>query len=193
MPLKQFIERATLQAGTAIRDWTNGCVTLATDEVKEAPLDKTIVQVDAEDQLRTMVVLGIEGPAGGRMILSFDEANGKRLVNAIVGGLRSPAGVWNELERSSIMETGNIFASAYLSGLTELTGQTFLPSPPLFIEDYQGCVIEEALTPQLMDRNESLIFKVCFRFSDQSADWDVFFVPDCDLIRYFDQQMEAKG
>src|SRR6056297_3778438 len=124
------MERATEQAGIAVHDWTDGCIELATDEVKEVPLGEMKNQLDAGEQLRTMVVLGIEGPGGGRLILSFSEADGKRIVDAIAGGQRSPAGEWSELEKSAIMETGNIFASAYLSGLTELTGQTFLPSPP---------------------------------------------------------------
>ncbi len=189
--LQQFIRRATRRAGIAVRDWTHGNVDLATNEVCEVPLGETSEQMDGGEKLRTMVVVGIEGPASGRLILSFNEAHGKRLVDAVAGGCRSPAGQWDELERSTIMETGNIFASAYLSGLTELTGQTFLPTPPQFLHDYEACVIEDALMPQAMDRNESLIVRVCFRFSDHSADWEVFFVPDCGLIRYFDQQMEA--
>jgi chemotaxis protein CheC len=191
--LQRFIERATEQAAGAIRAWTHGSVELAMEEVAEAPIGETTAQLGVGEQLRTMVVLGIEGPAGGRLILSFDEANGKRLVDAVFGGQRTPAGKWSDLERSTIMETGNIFASAYLSGLTKLTGKSFIPTPPFFIQDYGACVLEEALMPQMMERDESLLVRVRFRFNAQHADWDVFFVPETELIQQIETSQAFGG
>src|SRR5205823_3904293 len=61
--------------------------------------------------------------------------------------LRNPAGstkVLNELGNSTVRETGNIMASAYLNALSEFLAMLLLPSVPNLVYDSSSAVLDAA-------------------------------------------------
>jgi chemotaxis protein CheC len=189
--LSQLFASATRQASEAMCRWTRGQVTLAIDEFRDVPLDEYAAETDLTPDLLTMVVLGIEGGREGQLILAFDDANGRRLAASLLGRPLESGGPWTTLEKSAVMETGNILGSAYLSALSRLAGEKLVPSPPCFIQDFGPSVLQQALVTQAMTTDRVMICRTRFEFNRERLDWNVFFVPSGDLLGLMHHSIQA--
>jgi chemotaxis protein CheC len=125
-----------------------------------------------------MVILSLEGPLGGEMILTFDEQNARQLAASLLNRPVPPEGEWTELEKSALTETGNILACAYMSALSRLIGEDLMPTAPYFLQDYGASVIQQALLPQAMAGDHVLVCRTGFHRHGQELNWRVLFVPN---------------
>ena len=71
--LQSLFASATHDASAAMCCWTNSLIRLTLDEVCEIPLQNVCADLHFGDEPLTMVVLTIEGDAGGALILTFNE------------------------------------------------------------------------------------------------------------------------
>ncbi len=85
-----------------------------------------------------MVVMTLDGELGGSLILMFDEVNGRQLAASLLGREAGTEPEWSELEKSALMETGNILGCAYVNALTRLIGTDLRPSAPVLHPGFRG-------------------------------------------------------
>lgn len=173
---------ATKHASKALRQWTSGQIGLTLDEVEECPFDELGNVLHDQNQLMTIVAMGIVGNVGGQLILMFDDHNARGLIELLLNRSAKSQSAWGELENSALRETGNIIASAYLNQMTELTGQRLFPSPPSVIRDYGGSVLQQAVLPQIMNGDEILLCRTRVEKIGDPVTWNMFFVPSCELL-----------
>jgi len=179
--LHELFSAATRDASVAMGQWTNGQISLTLDEVRSLPLEEVCNEFDFGDEQLTMVILSLQGEVGGEMILCFDDVNGRQLAASLLNREVATSDEWTELEKSALMETGNILGCAYLNALTKLTGDNLIPSPPYFVQDYGASVLQQALLAQAMTSDEALICSTCFKREGQRLQWNVFFIPTLEL------------
>jgi chemotaxis protein CheC len=175
--LRQVFSTATLEASTAMSRWTGGLISMELDEIVDVPLEEVSQYAQCGDELFTMIVLTLQGELGGTMVLTFDEANGKRLAAALLHREENPSHEWSDLEISALKETGNILACAYLNALTRTLGAELVPSPPYFVQDFGGSVLEQAVLSQASFSDSAALCRTVFRRQGQPLNWNVFFVP----------------
>lgn len=179
--LRELFGSATHDASTAMCRWTNSVISLTLDEVYELSLEDAYKDLHIGDDLLTMVVLNLEGELGGSMVLTFNEADGRRLAASLLQTELNPGPDWNELEQSALEETGNILGCAYVNALTRLIDRPLLPSAPYFLQDYGMSVVEQVLVSQAAARDTVLVCHTCFRQEGEEVDWWLLFVPSVAL------------
>ena len=189
--LHQFFSTATQHASAAMCHWTRGRVSLTLDELTISPLEEAMAQFEEERDLVTMVVLGVEGSNGAQLILAFDNENGRRLASSLLQREPDKGLDWTELEKSAIMETGNILASAYLNELTRLANRKLVPTAPYFVQDFGASVLEQALVMQAMTSDEVMVSRTRFEFDSQQVKWKLLFFPDDELRESLRRAVEA--
>ncbi|MCA9268132.1 MAG: chemotaxis protein CheC, partial [Planctomycetales bacterium] len=128
-------------------------------------------------------VIGVDVAPGSQLILTFEEESGRQLAAALTGREFDPSAPWSDLEKSAVMETGNILGSAYLNELTRLTDRELRPSAPYFCQDFAASVLEQALMTQAMTTDRVLVCRTRFEFNQQRVQWSVFFVPSEELLQ----------
>lgn len=175
--LQPLLAAATHDASAAMCRWTGGRVELTLDEVRDMPLEEACSSLDIGSELLTMVVQSLPGETGGDMILTFDESGGRELAAALLHRPVETTAEWSELEKSALMETGNILSGAYMNSLTRLLGIDLVPLAPTFIQDYGASVIEQALMSQSVTCDRVLVCRTSFRNEGRDLKWNVFFVP----------------
>ena len=180
--LEPFFEAATAHASATMARWTDGRIRMTLDKVCEVPLECVASELGMNSDLLTMVVIDQLQAPGGRLILTFDDAGGRRLAGMLLARETGETPEWSELEKSALMETGNILGSAYLNELTRLVGQPMTPSPPFFLQDFGACVLEEALMAQAMVSDRILICHTRFELDNEKLEWNVIFVPTPELL-----------
>jgi chemotaxis protein CheC len=131
-----------------------------------------VLEVDAADlgslagdpeALVAGVAFHVVGDASGRILLWLPRKAAVELVDVL---LRNPAGttkVLNDLGHSTVKETGNIMASAYLNGLSEFCGLLLLPSVPNLVFDISQAVIEQAVEGVELEAGKVLTVEIGFR------------------------------
>jgi chemotaxis protein CheC len=180
--LAQLFSAATHEASLAMSRWTGGLIALELDELCEVPLEEvTAAASDDPDQLQTMIVLTLEGALGGTMVLTFDAKNGKRLAAALLQREENQDSHWNALEISALQETGNILACAYLNVINRALDAGLIPSTPLFLEDFGGSVLSQAVFMQAECADTATLCRTVFRRAGEPLDWRVYFVPSPSL------------
>jgi chemotaxis protein CheC len=179
--LHRFFAAATHDASTAMNRWTAGQITLTLDEVLDLPLEEVSSALELGDERLTMVVLTLAGELGGTMVLTFDDANGRELAASLLGRSVGAGDEWSELEISALNETGNILSCAYMNALTRLIDAQLVPSPPIFIQDYGACVLQQAVVAQVCDADEVMVCRTSFHRQGHALNWNVIFVPSLAL------------
>jgi chemotaxis protein CheC len=189
--LEQFFASATHDASAAMCRWTDGLITLTFDEVREIAVEDAFVELNLSDQPSTMVVLTLEGEVGVRMILMFDDDNARQLAASLLG--RSPGGdsQWSPLEKSALLETGNILGCAYMNALVRLIDTEMVPSPPYFIQDYAASVLQQALLAPAMVTDKVLICQTGFRREGKQLDWRVVFIPTAEMRKAMEEAVSS--
>jgi chemotaxis protein CheC len=180
--LEQLFSLATRDAAAAMCRWTSGQVSLSLDELQDVDVIEACSALGMEDQQRTMVALDVDHALGGQILLAFDEADGRRFAASILGEAAPPDGPWTELEKSVLMETGNILGCAYMNTMARVLQLDLIPSPPCFIQDYAAAVLQQIVQKQAMTTDRLLVCRTSFRASGEELQWQVLFIPT-DALR----------
>jgi chemotaxis protein CheC len=131
-------------AATALGQLLERTIMISVPTVHEAGPSEIGGMAGDPEALVAGVSFHVVGDASGRILLWLPRKSAVELVDSL---LRNPAGttkVLNELGHSTIKETGNIMASAYLNGLSEFCGLLLLPSVPSLTFDISQAVLELA-------------------------------------------------
>lgn len=189
--LHEFFAAATHEASAAMCRWTQGLISITLDEVCELGLEEVCTELNFGDDLLTMVVLQLEGESGGAMVLLFDQANGRRLIECLLDCGVDEDAPWTALEQSVLTETGNILGCAYLNALTRLLSVQLIPTPPRLIQDYGLCVLQQALLDQAGAFDTLLFCRTRFHRADEQLHWQLLFVPTERMRRELEKSLPA--
>ncbi|MCX6699054.1 MAG: chemotaxis protein CheC [Methanomicrobiales archaeon] len=113
------------------------------------------------DDITTLVVFELQGeiPRGGFLVLHFPGDSAVRTANILIGSgnIIRPSG---EMDKSAILEVGNIMISSFLSATSDLLGIIMLPSPPVLVIDMTHAVIESLIAGMTTEVNEVVVFRI---------------------------------
>lgn len=132
-------------AATAMGQLLERTVMISVPTVREVDGEALAQLAGDPEALVAGVSFHVVGDASGRILLWLPRKAAVELVDVL---LRNPAGttkVLNDLGHSTVKETGNIMASAYLNGLSEFCGLLLLPSVPNLVFDISQAVLEQAV------------------------------------------------
>ncbi len=189
--LQELFASATHDASAAMCRWTDGVITVALDAVRQVALGDVAVELAVGDEPLTMVVMTLDAERGGSIILMFDDLNGRQLAASLLGRGPGTEPEWSELEKSALMETGNILGCAYVNALTRLVGMDLRPSAPYFIQDFGASVLEQALVTQAAAGDSVLLCDIGFHCQEGKLDWRVVFVPTPGLQELLERSLHA--
>ncbi|MEN6406251.1 MAG: chemotaxis protein [Thermoguttaceae bacterium] len=191
--LRQLFASATHDASAAMCRWTNSLVSLTLDEVCEIPLENVCGDLNFGDEPLTMVVLNLEGEAGGSLLLMFNEESARGLAASLLDAPVHHGPGWSELEQSALNETGNILGCAYVNAITRLIDYSLVPSTPNFVVDYGASVLQEAMLGQVALNDSVLIGRTRFQHRNEEVSWWLLFVPTVALREVIERALLLKA
>jgi chemotaxis protein CheC len=165
-------------AATAMGQLTERTVMISVTRVGEAAAGELPGLTGDPQALVAGVGFHVVGDAGGRMLLWLPRNAAVELVDLL---LRRPAGstkALNELGHSTIKETGNIMASAYLTGLCDFSGLLLMPSVPALLFDQSASVLE--MSAEGVERRDGRLLYIdnSFTVLDSGISGRIFFFID---------------
>lgn len=194
--LWMIFERGAEGASQALSKWLGEEVRLTISEVEQVALTQATEVLGPPETLVAGCAMGLTGPLSGQILLVFEERAGLALVDLLMHQPIGTAAEWGELEQSAAQETTNIVGCAYLNALAAHlpatmsrggadagaagASQELVPTPPTFLREFAGSLLEFALMEQAMELDEVLLLHTAFASSrqDLSLNWTLLLIPD---------------
>lgn len=124
----------------------------------------------------TALHLQILGNVRGSILILLRQENALRIVELLLGSLPKEDEPLTEMERATLMEVGNILASACLNALGNTLKMTLLPSVPTLTRGTAGELLARAMEPGMKDEAIVMI-DTMFTVSDAFCDGSIFLIP----------------
>jgi chemotaxis protein CheC len=191
--LWMIFERGAESASQALSKWLGQEVRLTISEVEQVELTAAAEVLGPPETLVAACAMGLSGPLSGQIILVFEDRSGLALVDLLMQQPIGSATSWNEHERSAAQETTNIVGCAYLNALAAhlpsrmtrgeaagTAGEELVPTPPTFLHEFAGSLLQFALMEQALELDEVLLVHTNFASSrqDLNLNWTLLFIPD---------------
>ncbi|TGU74041.1 chemotaxis protein CheC [Geomonas terrae] len=124
----------------------------------------------------TALQLQILGNVRGSILIMLLEENAHRILELLLGVVPKPGTPLSEMERATLMEVGNILASACLNALGNSLKMTLLPSVPAFCSGNGREILERAMEPGA-DGEKVVMIDTVFDVSDSRCGGSIFLMP----------------
>ena len=204
--LRMIFDRGAEGASLALSKWLDEGVRLTISEVELVELERAAELLGPPDALVAACAMGLTGRLTGSILLVFEDRSGLALVDLL---LQQPIGTttsWGELEQSAAKETTNIVGCAYVNALaahlpslgrgSEL-GE-LVPTPPAFLHEFAGSLLEFALMEQALELDQVLLIRSEFTGGRQglNLNWTLLFIPSraaLETLKASLAQFEARG
>ncbi len=213
--LRMIFDRGAEGASQALSKWLAEEVHLAVSEVELVELEQAAELLGPVDSLVAACSMGLTGRLTGLILLVFEDRSGFALVDLL---LHQPVGTtttWGELEQSGAKETTNIVGCAYVNALathlpgiglaepqpakaSEISGGELVPTPPTFVQEFAGSLLQFALMEQAIELDQVLLVHSQFRVGRQAfnLNWTLLFIPSRDSLHVLAAllaQLEQRG
>jgi chemotaxis protein CheC len=182
--LRMIFDRGAEGASLALSKWLGREVRLAVSDVELVELERAGELLGPPETLVAACAMGLTGRLTGSLLLVFADRSGLALVDLL---LHQPVGTttaWGELEQSAAKETTNIVGCAYVNALAaHLPGDDddgeLVPTPPSFLHEFAGSLLEFALMEQAMELDRLLLIRTEFAGGPDipQLNWTLLFIP----------------
>lgn len=187
-------------ASQALSKWLNEEVRLVISEVEIIELEQTAELLGPPDLLVAACTMGLTGRLTGLILLVFEDQSGLALVDLLTHQPLGTTTSWGELEQSAAKETTNIIGCAYVNALaahlpgividasrnSEVTdGAELVPTPPIFVQEFAGSLLQFALMDQAMELNQVLLIHTQFNSGRQglNLNWTLLVIPSRESLQ----------
>lgn len=183
--LNELCHIASSHAVTALAELTGTTFDIEVPSVNVVPIKDVKHQLGAEN-IAAGILIKLKGSFGGYMYILFPERSAFHLIDILLS--RMPGETINietEMEKSTLMETGNILASAFCDAVADFLNLTLMPSPPYFTFDMVGALIETALVEiaQAHETNHVILFKYAFHGEEEGFHGDILLFPQPEGLK----------
>jgi chemotaxis protein CheC len=185
----ELFRRAAEGASAALATWLGRPARIAIGEVRRVPLEQAVALLGPAEATVVACPMQITGIVPGVLLLACDDTSGLALAALLLGREPAETDVWNELAESAAVETANIIGCAYLNALvaaaesaggSEAPAEALLPSPPWFMRDYAGAVMEAVVMTQAAVAAEVFLTHTDFVIEGSPITCSLLFVPAAD-------------
>jgi chemotaxis protein CheC len=126
--LSILVQQSAVEASQSLSRWLERDVQVTVESLEQIDLESATDLVGPADETVCACCMRITGSIQGHLMLSFDDASGFAIRDALIAertsqGSRSES-TWDELATSAVLETANIVGCAFLNSLSEQIPRT---------------------------------------------------------------------
>jgi chemotaxis protein CheC len=193
--LREIANIGAGHAATALSQMTGRKIMIDVPEVEVKRLEEAAEMLGPADTIVAAVLMHMMGDLTGRTLLVLPETSARGLCNILLRKAEPAGPGFTEMQRSTVMETGNILCSAYLNALSDFMGMMLVPSVPALVVDLAGAVLTTAYLNFGHSRDYVICVETAFRIagSDEIVHGQFILMPDvASLTAIFDAIHLAK-
>jgi chemotaxis protein CheC len=167
-------------AATALSQMTGRKIMISVPEVSVRRLEEVAELVGPPDTVIAAVLMHVMGDLTGRTLVVLPEDSARALCTLLLRRPAPPGGGFDEMQQSTIKETGNILCSAYMNALSDFLGMMLVPSVPALVVDLAGAVLTTTYLNFGHDRDSVFCVETTFRIegSEDALTGEFLLMPD---------------
>jgi len=170
-------------AVTALATMLDREIDMSVPKAQIVPFNKIVNVLNGPESLMVGILLGMVGDMNGYVLLAMTPDEAFELASLAFGERREPPLVLNsetvdEMDRSALMEVGNILVGSYLSALAELTGMNLQATPPNLAIDMAGAIISTVAIEFSQFGDNVLFLETTFKSQGSNIAGHFFLIPD---------------
>lgn len=151
-------------------------VTVSTPDLTPVRLKDIPSLVGAIDRTVVATCARVSGDIGGHLAFLYEPGTARRLASLVTGEV-APG---DEMGSSAVSEVSNVAGSQVLNFLSNATGLRILPSPPLYVSDMAGAILQSILHDLAPAADEAVVLKTEIRLGDEEAAGFMVLIPTGD-------------
>ncbi len=198
--LAALFQRALRQAGDAMLEMSGRSVRISAPEFRRCTADEAIALAGGPDAPIVAVYVQVGGGISGHALLALPISGALRLATRLLDGLATPTdhtrdGVLPELddlERSALLELGNVIIAAALNALGDRLGEPVHPSVPVLVAEYAGAILDAVLLDLLAESRDVLASRTIFLEAGNTIDGTLLVLPRPESVRRLVGAAEAR-
>ncbi|MDP2796890.1 MAG: chemotaxis protein CheC [Methanoregula sp.] len=177
-------------AATTLSQMLSSTVSMSVPAIKTIDLAELGNHIG--DESAAMVVFELQGEIqhGGYIIFYITRESAIRLTNTMLG-MTDMDRELNEMDKSALLEVGNIMVSAFLDATAELLGFIMLPSPPALSIDMAHAAMESLIAQLGEEVDEVLLFSTELICEEHKIDSDIIMLPEISTLKRITELLEA--
>jgi chemotaxis protein CheC len=194
--LQVIFDRGAESASQALSKWLGKEVSLMVSEVQIIELEQAADLLGPADSLVAACSMELTGRLTGWILLVFEDRSGLALVDMLMQQPLGTTTTWGEIEQSAAKETTNIVGCAYVNALAAHLptppasaailaqrakdgGSELVPTPPTFLHEFAGSLLEFALMEQAIELDQVLLIRSEFKADrrEENLNWTLLFIP----------------
>jgi chemotaxis protein CheC len=143
------------------------------------------------EESAAMVAFELQGdiPHGGYILFYITRESAIRMTNTMLGMTETNRPL-SEMDKSALLEVGNIMVSAFLDATAELLGFVMLPSPPSLTIDMAHAAMQSLIAQMQEETNEVLLFSTELTCEEYKVDSDIIMMPERSTLNKIIELLE---
>jgi len=181
--LKEFVNVGTGHSATALSKLIDKKVDVSVPELSIVPIGKVPERLGGAETQIVGLYFKIIGDITGSVLLFFPLQTASSLTALLTAGMKpdNPA-EYEELERSAMMELGNILTNSYINALAQMLDSKIFISIPFYSSDILGAVIDLLLIEIAEVADFALLMETVVESPDTKLSGNFIIFPDAPSL-----------
>jgi chemotaxis protein CheC len=163
-------------ATTSLSQMVNKQVGISLPELKLIPLMKVPILLKNEEPV-VGIILELKGDAKGFLLLLFSKQTAKFLIKLVIGSADDKKD-FDDMEKSVLMELGNIMGGTYITSLSNFLSISIGLSTPSQVYDMSDAIINQVVCLMSPDVEDVLYLKTEFDINSEKIDGKILVFTD---------------
>jgi chemotaxis protein CheC len=165
-------------AATALSQLVGRQVSLAVPKVEAVPFPRVSAILGGPESEVACLYMKVYGDTRGNILIVFPPPDLSCLVTLMLNKPLGSLHALSPLERSAILEMGNILAATYLNAISQLLQISLIPSVPSLAVDMVGAVLEAPIIEISRVADSALVLQTEFADAQSHFKGYFFLLPD---------------
>lgn len=165
-------------AANALSQLIGRPVTLSVPRVEAVPFPRASTILGGPETEVAALYMKVYGDTRGNILVVFAPQDLATLAGQVLRAPISSIHTPNALERSAILEIGNIMAASYLNAISQMLHLSLIPSVPALAVDMAGAILEAPIVELSRVADSALVLQTEFREARQLFRGHFFLLPD---------------
>lgn len=179
--LRELGNIGAAHAATVLSQMLNSQIEMSVPEIKLVDIADIHGQID--NDVAVLVVFQIQGEVknGGYVMLHLPMKSAMRLTDIMLG-ISDDSREFSEMDRSTVMELGNIMVSSFLDATANMLGIMMLPSPPEMKIDMPLAVFQSLLAMDGIDIDKVVLFRTDLTSMEHRISSNLMLLPNPPML-----------
>ncbi len=191
--LRELGNIGTSHAATSFSQLVSSLINITVPAIRVEKIDRVSGIVTDEKVVGLLLEIRAEDHITGFLYTMFPMKSAYHIIDTLLALPQGTTTGIGEVEQSAIMEVGNILASSFCDAVADFLDIELVPSPPSFVCDMAGAIVESSLIAIGQMADEVIVFRTELIDEQRNCDGYVILFPNPEMLGRMLDILEAKA